>query len=241
MDAQKSDTAPVPPKMKAWIVTRAGPPSAVLQLDLEHPTPGPPSGGDITVRVSHAALNPADLVLMSHIPTFLPFRRRPMPGFDFCGTVVAAGPGVSKDGPAVVGSVVCGAVPVSKLTTGTGSLAEYITVPADCVAGKPERLSAGAAAGLGIAGQTAALIMSEADVKQGERVLLNGASGGVGTMMCQILKARGATVFGICSGRNEEMVKKLGVSEVCMPITQITWSCCLSSLGGSNPGENTGD
>jgi NADPH:quinone reductase-like Zn-dependent oxidoreductase len=223
--------------MKAWIVIRAGAPSNALQLNTETPAPHPPSGGDITVKVSHAALNPADLVLMSHIPTFLPFRRKPTPGFDFCGTVVAAGPTAPKD---VVGSTVCGAVPVSRFATGTGSLAEYITVPANSVAKKPERLSDAAAAGLGIAGQTAALIMSEAHIQKGERVLLNGASGGVGTMMCQILKARGATVFGICSGRNEEMVKKLGASEVRSSQDQLMPGDLCSNAGDAYSWGNTG-
>lgn len=213
MESSEYNKSPIPSTMKAWIVVRTGTPTAALQFDLQHPTPPPPSGNDINIKVSYAALNPADLVLMSHLPASLPFRWRPTPGLDFCGTVVAVGSSTPNNGPITVGACVCGAIPLFRLMTGTGTLAEFITVPADCVALKPDQLSKRAAAGLGIAGQTAVMIINEANLEPGQLVLVNGASGGVGSMMCQVLNAMGATVVGVCSGRNAEMVKKLGASE----------------------------
>src|SRR5699024_6528545 len=116
-----------------------------------------------------------------------------------------------------VGSVVCGAIPASRVAVGAGTLAEYISVPADAVALKPDSLSASASAGLGIAGQTAALVMHEAGVEPGERVLTDAASGGVGTMLCKVVTARGGVVTAVCSDSNARLVKHLGANEVGSP------------------------
>ncbi|SPO05563.1 uncharacterized protein DNG_08250 [Cephalotrichum gorgonifer] len=207
--------ATIPPTMRSWVVTKNGAPSAALALDASAPVPAA-QGSTVLVKVSHASLNPADLQHMLRIPTILPFRRRPTPGLDFCGTVVALGPSIPASSPVKleVGDVVCGAVPASKVALGTGTLAEYVSVPADSVALKPESLPASVCAGLGIAGQTAALVMAEAKIEPGHRVLVNGASGGVGTMLCQIVTARGGIVTAVCSDSNAKLVKRLGASEV---------------------------
>ena len=202
-------TFEIPSTMRSWAVTQNGPPATSLALDTAAPVPTP-QASNVLVRVSHAALNPADLEHMKKIPTLLPFRRRPTPALDFCGTIVALGSSVKTSTPKLdVGSVVCGAIPASRVAVGAGTLAEYISVPADAVALKPDSLSASASAGLGIAGQTAAIVMHEAG-----RVLINGASGGVGTMLCQIVTARGGVVTAVCSDSNAGLVKHLGANEV---------------------------
>jgi NADPH:quinone reductase-like Zn-dependent oxidoreductase len=134
---------------------------------------------------------------------------------DFCGTIVSLGATVPADLKLQVGTEVCGALGVKQLLFGAGTLAEYVVVPAEQVALKPARLTAAQSVGLGIAGQTAVLILREAGEVKGKRVLVNGASGGVGTMVLQMLKAKGArSVTGICSAANEAVVRGLGADEV---------------------------
>jgi NADPH:quinone reductase-like Zn-dependent oxidoreductase len=198
--------------MRAWTQSRTGAPREALALSPSVPKPPSPTGSNLLIQITHAGLNPADLQLLSVVPTWLPFRRTPTPGMDFVGTVVEAGPAAPPELKA--GTTVCGALGVKQQLVGTGTLAEFISVPAEVVAVKPERLNAAQAVGLGIAGQTAALVMREAGDVQGKKVLVNGASGGVGTILLQILKAKGAVVTAVCSASNEDVVKGLGADEV---------------------------
>lgn len=202
--------------MKAWVVVGNGAPSATtLQLKTDWPTPPPPpTGANIMVRISHAALNPVDLHLINVLPTWLPFRRHATPAFDFCGEVVAAGSAVPAASGVKVGAQVCGAMGVAQVTFGTGALAEYVVVPAELVAVKPEGVTPAQAAGVaGIAGQTAVLMERTAGLASGQRVLVNGASGGVGSILVHLAKARGAMVYGVCSAANAAMVTRLGADE----------------------------
>lgn len=196
----------------------------------------PPKGADILVRVSHAALNPADLQFMKAIPTWLPFRRGAIPGLDFAGEVIAVGPNVASVAahaakPLTVGTLVAGCMSVPRVATGHGSLAQYVSVPAEMVSRLPSGLEGAAQGGgnasaslstvvgfLGCAGQTAHLVINDAaavaafSVAQ-PRVLINGASGGVGSLLIQIAKARGAYVAAVCSAANADFVKELGADE----------------------------
>ena len=206
----------LPSTMKSWVVVKNGSPADVLQLDPGAPVPTI-QGANVMVKVAYASLNPADLQFMKKIPTLLPFRRRPIPGLDFCGEIVALGPSAAAAASAhnlEVGSLVCGALPVTSVAVGVGALAEYITVPADILSLKPNKLSEMASSGLGIAGQTAMLVMNEAKIEPGSRVLINGASGGVGTLLCQMVTTRGGAVTAVCSGANVGLVKRLGAVEV---------------------------
>ncbi|KAK3358169.1 hypothetical protein B0T25DRAFT_477330 [Lasiosphaeria hispida] len=206
----------LPPTMKAWTVQSNGAPSASTLALTTQPTPAPPTGSNILLKVTHAALNPVDLHLLNVLPTWLPFRRVATPGLDFAGSVLAVGPGVPADSPlAVPGTRVAGSLGVAQIALGTGSLAEYLVVPAALVALQPAGITASAAAGLmGVAGQTATLMLREAGVKSGMRVLVNGASGGVGSLVVQVAQAKGAVVVAVCSGANEGMVRGLGAEEV---------------------------
>ncbi|KAH8898250.1 NAD(P)-binding protein [Thozetella sp. PMI_491] len=204
---------PIPKTMKAWVVAKNAQPGEGLQLKADYPAPGAPTGSNILVRISYAALNPADVHLMLNLPLWIPFRRNPIPGMDFAGEIVAAGPNVPAD--LAVGTEVCGALTVSQIAVGKGSMAEYVLIPADSVAARPKSLPLAAAAGvMGIAGQTAHIMEKSAQLKKGDRVLINGASGGVGTLLVQIAKAKGAVVTGICSEANIALVKGLGADEV---------------------------
>jgi NADPH:quinone reductase-like Zn-dependent oxidoreductase len=217
--------AELPKTMKAWVVAKNGLPKDALVLRTDWPVPPPPTGANIMVKISHAALNPADIVLIGNVPSWLPFRKNAIPGLDFAGEVVRAGPSASAH--VKVGTEVCGSLGVAQVAFGKGSLADYVVVPAHLVAVKPKHLSMAAAAGLmGVAGQTAALIMRAAKIQKGERVLVNGASGGVGTVLLQVLKASGAVTTAVCSGTNEALVRRLGADEVGNVSTFRRWTYC---------------
>ncbi|MCJ1390363.1 hypothetical protein MMC18_003222 [Xylographa bjoerkii] len=199
-----------PPTMQAWASRSSGIPREVLSLDNAFPVPLPPAGSNILVRISHASLNPGSLVFMSLFPSFL--RGTSIPELDFSGQVQLAGPAVPTF--LASGTPIFGSVSFDALIRGGGTLAEYVIVPAELVAVKPTRMSYAEAAGLNSMGQTALKMMRKAEIKAGDRVLVNGASGGTGTMVVQIAIALGAEVVGICSGSNAEMVKDLGAVEV---------------------------
>ncbi|KAI1872022.1 uncharacterized protein JN550_004225 [Neoarthrinium moseri] len=200
----------LPKMMWSWAIHQNGTPREALTLS-QVPVPAtPPAGTNLLIRVTHAAVNPADISLFT---AWIPFRGRP--GFDFIGTVVGVGPKVPVQIKRLMsGMEVVGALGLSQILWGAGTLAEYVQIPAELVALKPPNLTTEQALGCGIAGQTAVMVMREAAVEVGWRVLVNGASGGVGTILIQILKARGALVVGVCSRRNEDIVKRLGADEV---------------------------
>lgn len=133
---------------------------------------------------------------------------------DFAGTVVQSGIGAPLD--FVKGAEVCGALGLSQLFAGQGTLAEYVRLPAGVLALKPTEMSWEEAAGCGVVGQTVNTILKEAGglIGEGKRVLINGASGGVGTVLVQRVKAEGAIVVGVCSERNVGLVSELGADEV---------------------------
>ncbi|KAF7558019.1 hypothetical protein G7Z17_g313 [Cylindrodendrum hubeiense] len=205
--------APLPKTMKAWIISRAGQPKDVLQFKPDWPTPAPPKGGDIMVKVSYSALNPLDLVMM-RMPR--PLMGNAIPGADFVGQVVQVGPSIPASLNVRVGMTVCGTIPTMQILSGSGgTLAEYLVLPAHMVTEKPSALDDGAAAALtGVPGQTTAILVRAAGLRAGDRVLVNGASGGVGTVLLQVLRAAGVHVTGVCSGKNEAMVRRLGAEEV---------------------------
>ena len=149
----------------------------------------------------------------------MPFRTKPsIPDMDFSGTVIKTSKSVPVSRELVPGTAVFGTVPMSQhLMGGKGALAEYVAVPAENLVLKPSNVSFEEAAGLPITGVTATSCMDLAKVKRGERVLVNGASGGIGSLVVQMAKGvvgDEGMVVGVCSGRNLEMVKGLGADEV---------------------------
>lgn len=200
----------IPKTMKAWVVTRAGKPSDALELRTNWPTPAPPKAGEIMVRVSYAALNPGDIKM-------IPMKKNAVIGMDFVGEVVQVGPPAAASPPTVrVGIIVAGTIPVMRaMWHGMGALAEYVVVPAHSVAEKPEGLEESVAAGLlGVVGQTSVVLSHASSVHRGDRVLVNGASGGVGSIIIQGLHGMGVRVTGVCSAKNEALVRALGAEEV---------------------------
>ncbi|KAI0867811.1 zinc alcohol dehydrogenase [Hypoxylon argillaceum] len=203
-----------PPRtMKAWVAFGAGTLNDVLQLKPDWPTPTTPQAGEIMIRVSYVAINPGDAKMIAKP---IPFRKTAVAGMDFVGEVIQVGPPAITPAPGLqLGMVVAGTVPFTSILRGVGSLAEYLVVPAHAVVEKPSGLEEGVAAGLlGIVGQTAVVLLRAANLQKGDKVLLNGASGGVGCVLTQILHGMGVHVTGVCSSKNELLVCGLGAEEI---------------------------
>ncbi len=180
----------------------------VLQLrDIDRPVIG---NGDVLVRVHAASIHIGDRLIMQGSPflvrmaTGLGRPKQPIPGTDIAGTVEAVGNDVTRF---KVGDEVFGWT--------SGAFAEYASVPEDHLAAKPARLSFEEAAAVGVSATVALqLLRDDGKVKPGQKVLINGASGGVGTYAVQIAKAFGAEVTGVTSTRNAEIVRSIGADHV---------------------------
>ena len=194
--------------MKAVISRCYGGPDALEYVDIEKPKPGPK---DVIVEVRAAAVNPLDYHYMRGSPYLMRLVRgigKPNDqrmGADFSGVVAAVGDEVSKF---AVGDAVFGGR--------AGAFAEYLLVPEDrAIAAIPDDVSFESAAAVGVAAVTALqALRDKGGLVAGEKVLINGASGGVGTYAVQIAKEVGAEVHGVCSTRNVEMVRALGADHV---------------------------
>src|SRR5437763_11822644 len=199
--------APTNP-MKAIVYCDYGLANLKLQ-DIEKPTP---TDDQLLVRVRAASVNPYDWHFVEGSPKIIRLfgigLRKPKDtrlGVDFAGTVEAVGKNVTKFKP---GDEVFGGR--------GGAFAEYVTPRADrAVALKPANVTFEQAASVNIAGITALqAVRDEGKVQQGQKVLINGASGGVGTFAVQLEKSFGADVTGVCSTRNLDLVKSLGADHV---------------------------
>lgn len=203
----------LPKTMIAWIITRAGKPADVLKLKTSWPMPPPPKAGEVLIRVSYAALNPGDIKMMA---IMIPWKGKAIAGYDYAGEVIQLGSSARTSNPNIrVGTIVAGTLPLSYLLTGYGTLAEYVILPIDQIVEVPAGISESVAAGImGIAGQTAASIVAAAELRQGDKVLVNGASGGVGSILIQALHGMGIQIMSVCSARNLDLVLRLGSGEV---------------------------
>ncbi|MCB9647823.1 MAG: NAD(P)-dependent alcohol dehydrogenase [Deltaproteobacteria bacterium] len=193
--------------MQALVQHRYGGPEVLALEDIPRPEVGP---GQVLLRVRAAGLNAADWRLMRARPglvrLFFGFSRPRIPtrGMDVAGVVAEVAPGVTE---LKVGDEVFG--------WGEGILAEYAVVKQENLRPKPANLSFEEASTLGIAAFTALqAVRDKARVQPGQRVLINGAAGGVGHFTVQIAKAYGAEVTAVCSGRNAELVRSLGADRV---------------------------
>ena len=193
--------------MKAIVRHEYGPADVLELADVPKPAP---AENDVLIRVRAAALNPLDWHLMRGVPWFLRLFvgvRKPKKirlGMDVAGTVVTIGLGVKdfRPGDEVFGSV-------------EGALADYVCGPTSAVVLRPANVTSDDAAAVPIAGLTALqALRDKGHVKSGDRVLINGAAGGVGTFAVQIAKWLGASVTGVCSSRNVDLVRSIGADRV---------------------------
>jgi NADPH:quinone reductase-like Zn-dependent oxidoreductase len=193
--------------MQAIVQDRYGSADVLEPRDIDRPEIG---DGEVLVRVHAASVHVGDVIVMAGSPYLMRMAtglRRPknrVPGTDIAGTVEAVGKDVTQLRP---GDVVFGWC--------TGAFAEYAVAAEDHLVPKPATLSFEQAATVGVSATTALqLLRDEGHVQPGQKVLINGASGGVGTFAVQIAKAFGAEVTGVCSTKNMELVRSIGADHV---------------------------
>lgn len=195
--------------MKAYTKTIYGGPEVLKLEEVEKPEL---KDDHILVKVMANSANPADWHIIRGKPFFARFSfglfkpKDKIPGTDFAGIVEAVGKKVTqfKTGDRVFGESLKG-----------GAFAEYISVPAAVCATMPVTANFSEMAAVPVAGLTALqAIVTHGKIREGETVLINGSSGGVGHFAVQVAKAYGAKVTAICSSKNMEFVKSLGADEV---------------------------
>lgn len=194
--------------MKAIIYTEYGSPDVLQVIDIEKPTP---QDDEVLVKIHSAATNPLDWHLMRGEPVLarldagLSKPKDQRLGADVAGIVESVGRNVTKFN---VGDAVFGEI-------GRGGFAEYVTVPARKLTLKPATITFDEAAAVPVAALTAWQgLFDTGHIQAGDNVLINGASGGVGTYAVQIAKSVGAEVTGVCSTRNLDLVRSIGADHV---------------------------
>ncbi|MBC8509268.1 MAG: NAD(P)-dependent alcohol dehydrogenase [Anaerolineales bacterium] len=197
--------------MKAIVYERYGPPDILELTEVEKSTP---KDDEILVKVRAASLNAGDwhalrgTPFLQRLESGFPKPKNKILGADVAGLVEAVGSKVTRFQP---GDEVYGDL----YWCGFGAFAEYVCVPEDAAALKPANIPFEAAAAVPQAAFTALhALRDQGQVQPGQKVLINGASGGVGTFAVQIAKSFGAEVTGVCSTRNLEMMRSLGADQV---------------------------
>ncbi len=193
--------------MKAIVCTKYGSPDVLRLKEVEKPAP---DDGEVLVKIHAASANPLDWHLMRGAPFLarlgggLRKPRDPRLGADITGRVETVGSNVTQFQP---GNEVFG--------TCVGGFAEYACAAENTLALKPANLSFEAAAAAPVAAITALQgLRDKGQIQPGQKVLVNGASGGVGTFAVQIAKSFGTEVTGVCSTRNLDMVRSIGADHV---------------------------
>ncbi len=197
--------------MKAIIYTQYGSPDVLQLKEVGKPTP---KENEVLVKIHAASANPLDWHFMRGAPflarleagLFKP--KNPMLGADIAGRVEAVGSRVTQFQP---GDDVFGDISLN----GLGGFAEYACTHEDALALKPTNISFEEAAAVPVVGFTTVQGMRDkGQIQSGQKVLVNGASGGIGTFAVQYAKAFGAEVTGVCSTRNLDMVRSIGADHV---------------------------
>src|ERR671912_2259043 len=178
----------------------------IVLMDLQTPEIG---AGEALIRVRAAGVNPFDWKVADGVLKYEKEHRFPLiPGFDAAGVVERVGPDVRglSEGDEVYGYL-------SKSVMGEGAYSEYVSAPAAIVARKPRAVGFAEAAALPMPGLTAMDLVDAVDLKEGETVLVVGATGGVGSYATQLAALRGPRVIATARRENEVFARELGVAE----------------------------
>lgn len=197
--------------MRAIVCPKYGSPDVLRLEEVEKPVP---KVGEILVKIEAAATNPLDWHFMRGTPYFIRLMsglfkpKKKGLGVDIAGTIEAVGENVQnfKIGDEVFGDI---------FAFGMGGFSEYVLLPEKAVLTKPSNHSFEEVAGMPVAAITALQsIRDKGQLKSGQKILINGSSGGVGTFGVQIARHLGAEVTAVCSSRNVELVSSLGADKV---------------------------
>ena len=197
--------------MKAIVYTKYGPPEVLQLKEVERPVP---RDDEVLVKIHAASANAADWHLMRAEPFLARLEngllkpKNTKLGADVAGRVEGVGRNVTQF---QAGDEVFGSMPLNEL----GTFAEYLCALEDALALKPARLTFEQAAAVPLAAFTALQgLRDKGQIQPGQKVLINGASGGVGTFAVQIAKSYGTEVTGVCSTRNLDLVRSIGADHV---------------------------
>lgn len=200
--------------MKAIVAAKSGPPEVLELREVEKPEP---KDNEVLIKVHAATVTAGDVVLRKMHPLILlPLRlfgvkRKKIPGHELAGEIETVGKDVTRF---EVSDQVFGT------TTGlsVGANAEYVCLPEERDSGvlalKPANMSYEEAAAVPVGGMTALHILQQGDIRKGQKALIYGASGSVGTYAVQLARSFGAEVTAVCSTRNVELVRSLGAEHV---------------------------
>ena len=199
--------------MKAIVCTKYGSPDVLQLQEVAKPIP---QADDVLIKIRAASINARDWRMMRARPFFIRLKpggllqpKNTILGGDVAGRVEAVGSHVTQF---KIGDEVFGYLPSA---TGRGTFAEYVCANENMIALKPANLSFEQAAAVPVAALTALQgLRDNGHIQSGQKVLINGASGGVGTFAVQIAKAFGAEVTAVCSTRNLDLVRSLGADHV---------------------------
>jgi NADPH:quinone reductase-like Zn-dependent oxidoreductase len=197
--------------MKAFIYEKYGPPETLRMTEIDQPAP---AANEVLVKVLAVSVNAADWHALRGKPLFaratlgLMRPKHQLLGVDIAGQVEAVGSGVHRFKPG-------DEVYANLLDHGYGGFAEYVSVPVDVMASKPAGLSFEEAAAVPMAAVTALQGLGHhGELQPGQQVLINGATGGVGSFAVQLAKAYGAEVTAVTSTPNLDLVRSLGADHV---------------------------
>lgn len=191
-------------KTKAANYDEFGGPEVVKISEIDLPEP---KEGEVLVKIKAAGVNPVDAVIREgHYKNIMPHNFPIIPGWDMAGVVEARGHAARRF---EVGDEVYAYARRPEVKWGT--FAEYIVIPESYLATKPKNISWEKAAGIPLAGLTAYQALYIAgNLEEGQKVLILGASGGVGSFAIQLAKVKGAEIFGVASEKNHQYMKSLG-------------------------------
>jgi len=196
--------------MKAIVATKYGSPDVLQFKEVAKPTP---KDNEVLVKIHAAAVTVGDVIVVKGEPFLVRFwsgllePKHKIPGKEMAGRVEAFGGNVTQFQP---GDEVFGDLSVC----GLGAFAEYVSVPENAIALKPVNMSFEEAAAVAESAIVALQGLRKGKIQPGQKVLINGASGGVGTFAVQIAKSFGAVVTAVCSTRNVAMARSIGADQV---------------------------
>ena len=219
-------------KMKAIVCSKYGPPQVLKLEEISKPIP---KENEILIKIYASTVTVADVTLRGGMNNFSPLTqffgrimfglrkpKRPIQGREIAGEVISVGKKVTQfeEGDQVIGSI----------DVALGGYAEYVCLPEklssslmlgdDILIKKPENIAYQEAAALPIGGLTALFFLKKGNIKNGQKILVYGASGSVGSFAVQLAKYFGANVTGVCSNTNLDMVKSLGADSVIDYLTE---------------------